>query len=269
MAVINRWIHYFPPARKCGWCGNHQHTREHCPARNIKCRHCAEICFFAAVCSSSASDASVAVSRLNKEAFLGALVLGSAWTRQIYVNGVPIQMKLATGADVTAIPDTTYLKTIQSKPSLTKPNGLLWGPEGRKLSVQALFETLLLTTKMPKSNHSSTQTVYAVRWLQLPLLGRPAIAALHLFSQIDAIPLDKLSKAQIYTHFSRLFSGLGEFRGQARRIHLRANTIHIHWKLFVNCDFLCSIKWRQSSGIWKPLVSSVKLTSQQIGVWEW
>ena len=223
----NRRMHYPPPARKCGWCGKDQHPREHCPARKAKCRHCSKIGHFAAVCRSSASDASAAVSELKEEAFLGALDFGPAWTRQIFVNGVPIEMKLDTGADVTAIPETTYQKMLQSKPSLAKPNRLLRGPDGRKLSVQGLFETLLSTTKTLKFDHSSRQTVYVVRGLQLPLLGRPAIAALHLFSQIDAIPPDtrKLSEAQIYTHFSRLFSGLGEFRGRAHRIHLRANAI--------------------------------------------
>ena len=65
------------------------------------------------------------MSELNEEAFLGALDLGPAWTRQIFLNGIPVEMKLDTGADVTAIPETTYRKTLQSKPSLTKPNCLL------------------------------------------------------------------------------------------------------------------------------------------------
>ena len=76
---------------------------------------------------------------------------------------------------------------------------------------------------MSNSDHSSTQTVYVVRGLQLSLPGRAAIAALHLFSQIDAISPHKLSKAQIYTHFSRLFSGLGKIKGRPHRIHLRPN----------------------------------------------
>ena len=70
------------------------------------------------------------MSELNEEAFLGALDLGPAWTRQIFLNGVPVQMKLDTGADVTAIPETMYQITLQSKPSLTKPNRLLQGPDG-------------------------------------------------------------------------------------------------------------------------------------------
>ena len=43
------------------------------------------------------------MSELNVEAFLGAIDLGTAWTRQIFLNGVPVQMKLDTGADVTTI----------------------------------------------------------------------------------------------------------------------------------------------------------------------
>ena len=129
------------------------------------------------------------------------------------------------GADGTAIPESTYWKELHSKPSLNKPNRLLRGPDGRELSVQGLFETVLSTTKMSKSNCFSTQTVYVVHGLQLPLLGRPAIAALHLFKQIDAVQLDELSDVQVYTGFPSLFSGLEEFRGWSHGIHLRPNSV--------------------------------------------
>ena len=125
MAVITTRTHYSPLARKCDWCGKDQYPREHCPSRKAKCRHCAKIVHFTAVCRSSASDTSAAVSELNEEAFLDGLDLGPAWTRQIFVNGVPIQVKLGTSADVTVIPETTYLRKLQSKPSLTEPNCLL------------------------------------------------------------------------------------------------------------------------------------------------
>ena len=59
---------------------------------------------------------------------------------------------------------------------------------------------------------TSTKTVYVVHGLQVPLLGQPAIAALHLFSQIDAILSNKLSKAQIYTHFLPLLK-FGQIQG--------------------------------------------------------
>ena len=71
------------------------------------------------------------MSELNEEAFLGALDLGPAWTRQLFLNGVSVQMNLDTGADVTAIPETTYQKMLDSKPSCTKPNRLLREPDGR------------------------------------------------------------------------------------------------------------------------------------------
>ena len=75
------------------------------------------------------------------------------------------------------------------------------------------------------SDRSSTQTVYVVCGLRLPLLGRPAIDALHLLIQIDAVPTDKLNDAHIYADFPCLFSGLGEFKGRSHRIHLRDNAV--------------------------------------------
>ena len=58
---------------------------------------------------------------INEEVFLGALDFGSAWTKQIFINEVSVQMKIDIGADVTGIPESIYRKEFRSGPSLSKP----------------------------------------------------------------------------------------------------------------------------------------------------
>ena len=45
---------------------------------------------------------------VQEEAFVVAIESGSCWTRCIFINEVPVKMKLDTGADVTAIPEMIY-----------------------------------------------------------------------------------------------------------------------------------------------------------------
>ena len=59
-----------------------------------------------------------------------------------------------------------------------------------------------------------------VHGLRLLLLGRPAIDDLQLFSQIDAVPKDKLNDARIYAD-----SGLGKLKGWSHQMHLRDNAV--------------------------------------------
>ena len=92
----------------------------------------------------------------NVEVFLGALNFSSAWTKQVFINGVSVQMKIDTGTDVTAILESIYQKELRSKPRLSKPIQRLWGPDGQELSVQGHFKTQLSTTPVSMSNQSLT-----------------------------------------------------------------------------------------------------------------
>ena len=153
------------PARRCGWCGRDQHPRECCPAKNVMCRRCSKMGHYEAVCRSTASRTTARLNEVDGTAFLGALDFDSAWTKRVHVNGVPLSMKVDTGADVTAIPESVYRRTIRPVPKLEKTTRILRGPDGKVLPVLGQFKAQLLIPS--NSNQSSHQTVYVIRRLQL------------------------------------------------------------------------------------------------------
>lgn len=204
-------------SRKCTWCGNAQHPRDRCPARKARCRKCKKMGHFAAVCR-SINQRTGCVNTVVEEAFLGAIDSGSGWTKRLFVNGVPVRMKLDTGADVTVVPKIVYDRLLRS-PTLAQSDRVLRGPDGTQLPVLGKFEASITDT--PESVADSCCSVYVVRNLQQPLLGRPEIDALGLLTQVDVMSADCLDKAGALEAFPRLFSGLGEFKGPPHKIHLK------------------------------------------------
>lgn len=212
-----------PPSRKCGWCGKDQHPRERCPARNAKCRQCSKVGHYAAVCRSKPQASAAAVNAVSEDsdedAFLGSIDVGSPWTQRILLNKVPVSMKVDTGADVTAIPENVYKQELRCLPGLMCPTRVLRGPDGRALPTLGFFHASLVTeSRAEKAPH---HTVYVVRGLQTPLLGRPAIQALHLLSQINSVSTSGLPESTVAKTFPSLFSGLGVVKGPPHQIRLR------------------------------------------------
>ena len=132
-------------------------------------------------------------------------------------------MKVDTGADVTAIPETIYQRLLRWTPRLSKPECIFRGPDGRKLSIMGVFRARLSTTA--ETDCPSQQTIYIVRGLRLPLLGRPAVQDLQIFSEVDAVLMDKLTDSQINDAFPTLFTGLGKFSGPPYRIRLKDDAV--------------------------------------------
>ena len=87
-----------------------------------------------------------------------------------------------TGADVTAIPEDVFKTTLQSTPALRPTKKILHGPEGRPLNVMGSFSSSLSRTLA--FDQSSQHTIYVVRGLSLPLLGRPGITSLHVLHDL-------------------------------------------------------------------------------------
>ncbi len=90
----------------CTRCGRSPtHNREQCPAREATCHKCGKRGHFQTACRSSANVRTV--ESTNQEAFMGAVQDSehtNPWMVTLTVNGKPLEFKIDTGADVSAIP---------------------------------------------------------------------------------------------------------------------------------------------------------------------
>ena len=91
----------------------------------------------------------------------------------------------------------------------------LVGPNQNALQVQGYFKA-----KLEKEYIAVTETVYVVKDLCTPLVGRPAIVKMKLVTQVDSISEDKKE-----TQFPELFNGLGRIKG-SYQIELVAGLPH-------------------------------------------
>ena len=115
--------------------------------------------------------------------------------------------KLDTGADVTVIPDSLFIKT-GAKLKATKAR--LTGPGQYKLHVLGVIDAKLTAGH----GREITQQVYIVKDLKSPLLGRPAIQALSLLeTSIETIQKNSTS-ASVFKEYPELFNGLGRMTGE-------------------------------------------------------
>ena len=175
------------PTRRCGWCtcSKDQHPRERCPSKNGKCRRCSKLGHYEAVCRSSSAGTTSTLNEVDGAAFLGAVNFGSVWTECVHVNGVPLSMKVNTGADVTSISELEYRRTLQSVPKLQRPDRVLIGPNRKGL----------------------------------PVLGQ------RILKHINSMPTHERTDLSVFESFPAIFSGHGQFKGQPHQIHLQDDTI--------------------------------------------
>ncbi|UYV61375.1 hypothetical protein LAZ67_1004650, partial [Cordylochernes scorpioides] len=98
--------------RKCFRCGYYQgHSKEQCPATDAICNKCRKKGHFAKVChtktiqevSSSLNDAFIGIVGMQENA-------EDKWCEVIKVNDQPIKFKVDTGAEVSVMPEGTYLQ---------------------------------------------------------------------------------------------------------------------------------------------------------------
>ena len=67
-------------------------------------------------------------------------------------------------------------------------------------------------------NRSSQQTIYVVKGLKHPLLGRPSIQALNVLPHIDSVT----EESEFITKYPTVFSGLGQY-GTEYRMEIKPN----------------------------------------------
>ena len=201
----------------CGRCGQIKHRPgDRCPAKQATCRKCNKKGHYATCCFSKTAAASAHEVEAEDPAFLGALINSSdnSWTSILRIAGKRIQFKLDTGAEVTAISETTYHKL--DKIPLQKSSRSLQGPAGQSLTVLGQF-----TRRVSYAKRSSNEVIFVVCGLKNNLLGLPAIQNLRLVKKVDSTTS---TTTAIRERFPTVFEGLGTL-GEEYRIQLKDNAV--------------------------------------------
>ena len=206
-----------PRAKSCLRCGKQQHPREKCPAKDAECHKCNRKGHYSAQCfSKTIAELSHGSSTHEETAFLDAVSDNqqATWTIQIELDGQQTVFKIDTGAQVTAISETTW-KHLGAK-QLNAPTKVLYDVARKPLDVIGQF-----TGKLSHNNKLTTQTVFVVTDLQTNLLGLPTITALNLAARMD---LTTAIEDEIRTKFPSVFTGLGNL-GEEYEIQLKPDAV--------------------------------------------
>ena len=138
-----------------------------------------------------------------QSAFLGALSATNgtcnAWMVTLKMSGRMVQFKLDTGAEVSAISDTTFRSFKGHR--LIQPSKSLYGPACSALEVIGQFDG-----RLSHGRKSTTQTMFVVKGLRNNFLCLPAIVALNLVAQVDTTTT---ASSNTVDKFPDLFQGLG------------------------------------------------------------
>lgn len=194
------------PQHKCSRCGKGPHPRYSCPASKSVCHACGKMGHYSSQCFTKtvgdvkltySSDESEGedVSYLNT---VNAEKASTAWCTSVSINGQSKLFKLDTGAEVTVISDKTYKSLGAAK--LERTTKRLCGPDRKPLEVMGEFSATLRYR-----DRTFTHPVYVIKRLQQDLLGLPAIQALELLTQVNAIG------ESVTDRYPDLFTGLGQF----------------------------------------------------------
>jgi hypothetical protein len=198
----------------CKWCGKHPHKRFDCPAKDAVCNLCSKKGHFSCVCMSAGKVKATTVHDVEAEAsaiFIDTLDANNSepWYDTITVDGVDIRFKLDSGADVTCIPASVYVKLMRPR-DLQKTNRLLYGANNSPLTVMGIF-----TAHLAWRQNVCTTEVYIINDLRMSLLSRSACEALRLIiraEEMTAIPNN------ICAQYPQLFTGIA---WQPHEIHIR------------------------------------------------
>ncbi len=128
----------------------------------------------------------------------------TSWTTTLINKGKEVQLKLDTGAEVTA----QIYKSLAGI-ELQKASKVLYGPARQALEMIGQF-----IEKITHQHKSVQQTVFVVWGLKTSLLGFPAFTSLHLLCRVNAAYSEiRVEEQDISQYFPELITGqrnLGE-----------------------------------------------------------
>ena len=196
-----------PQDQPCQWCGKiPAHERRRCPARSATCHRCSKKGHFQSVCRAAPRARPVHLQEpeeVSQGSFLGGVencTPPSSWTITLELDGMPTNLLIDTGVEVTVISEETH--NAIGNPPLALARRSLKGPSNHTLPVKGC-----LTAKLQWGDKETLQEVYVVERLHRQLLGRPAIEALGLVARTGAV---STQSQQLLSEFSALFKGLGK-----------------------------------------------------------
>ena len=201
---------------KCTRCGKGPHSRQQCPANLVECHRCkkkghfSSQCFTKTVAVVGELPSTTDLDDMDDVAYLNTIDSdqGNAWTCHINVNGHDVSFKIDTGAEVTVISDN-ITKSIGLH-QLHPPSKNLHGPDNRPLEV--IGEA---TARLVYKGTECTQPIFVVRNVKQNLLGFPAIQALQILKDVNAVT------QSIPEQLPTLFTGLGTLKGEPYEIRLK------------------------------------------------
>ena len=205
-----------PTPTKCTHCGREAHKRQQCPARDATCHKCNKKGHFGSQCFSKigkrVGDITSADQGGQDFAYLSTLGGHSSECLciPISINGIVVDFKVDTGAEVTAITGATY--NLISTPTLDNPSKSLRGPDRKPLSTLGMIEA-----RLSHEDRYCRQPVYVIQDLEQNLLGLPALRELEILSFLQEI---NIPQEDIISSYPKVFQGLGTLQGDFH-IHLK------------------------------------------------
>lgn len=141
--------------------------------------------------------------------FLGNAAHGesSKWDIADVVNGKQVLFKVDTGAGETVLPEGFFRSCFKGQ-QLHPARRPLDGPNGRPLKV-----TGIVRVQMTFKSRESSEEVYILRTLSLPLLGKPAIEKLNVLGELVA-RIGKIANANPNPEYPDLFEGPGTLKDE-------------------------------------------------------
>ncbi|XP_075740610.1 uncharacterized protein LOC119165085 [Rhipicephalus microplus] len=178
----------------CEFCGRAPHPRSNCPARHSVCNFCKKKGHFTEVCRARQAKQKLGSIQLHAVGTLAA-----AKFVDITVDNYTAQFKVDSGAEVSAVPSD-----FPALPAKLDPvNSLLTGPGSQPLRVLGSY-----MARLRWHGKMSSQRLYVIQSLTVPLLGLPALQALEVVKFLDELQTPKA------TLRAELFQGLGTLKDE-------------------------------------------------------